>query len=151
VSDSQPLREDAPDLDLLSGRIAVPLVFGGFLLAAGPLLWVGTHGSSGSLLVLYYGGILSIVVGFVLAFIVGLFALSSLILAGALWITLERIALAAGAPFGWAAPALAVLGVLALAVTYRPLRETLDRRRAFERLSGGSVPPPPPAYRIGPR
>ncbi|MCI4355663.1 MAG: hypothetical protein L3K18_00765 [Thermoplasmata archaeon] len=125
----------------LDARIIVPLVFGVGLLVAAPLLWLGTHGSHGGLLALFYGGILAIVLGAVFAFFVGLFVLGSLSLLGIVWVVTERLALAFGPVTGWAAAGLVVLGLMMLPTSWRRWRDVARARRAWSELKGGSVPP----------
>lgn len=151
VADTSAPPEDgaSSDVALLSGRVALPLVFASFLLLAAPLVWAGSFGSPGALLGLFYGGIGLIGVGFVLAFIVGLFVLSSLILVGVVWIALERAALSLHGAFAGSAIGLVAIAAVLLALGYRPLRAALERRSRWRSLTGGSVAPsgPPPPGR----
>jgi hypothetical protein len=151
VADGSPLPEDTAEAGLLSGWVVLRLVFAGFLLVGAPLVWAGSYGSPAALLALFYGGIVSIVVGFVLAFILGVFVLSSLMLTGIVWIVLERFALSVHAPFALAAVALVVIGVLLFGFAYRPVQAARADRKRWESLTGGSVAPasPPPPDRRG--
>jgi hypothetical protein len=116
--------EAPPDpAGFLDGRILVPGIVAIFLLVAAPLLWAGTHGIVDGYLVLYWVGILAISMG------------------GIVWLLLERVALAIGSVFGWAAPVLLVIGALLLPDPARRLRAVVEERRAWARMKGGSVPP----------
>ncbi|HKV89639.1 MAG TPA: hypothetical protein VJQ43_00380 [Thermoplasmata archaeon] len=139
----EPSAPDEPSLspDYLESRIVVPGVLGLVLLAAAPLVWVGARGSVAGLLVLYYGGILCIVAGVVLAFIVGVFVLGTVAVGGIIWIGLERTTLAFGPAFGWTALALAACGLILLVGPSRRARVVAQHRRAWNELRGGSVPP----------
>ena len=125
----------------LSGRIVVPGLGAAFVLSAAGLLWAGSHGWVGGYLVLFYGGILGIGIGLALAFVVGAFTLGVVSLGGLFWLVLERVALAVGPAFGWAAPVLVVLGIVVLPAPLRRLRAVVAEQRRWSELKGGSVPP----------
>jgi hypothetical protein len=130
-----------PEPRLLDGAIVGPGVFGAFLLAAGPLLWLGSHGRVDGYLVLYWGGILALLVGVVFAFVIGLFTLGTISLGGIAWVVLERIALAIGSPIAWVA---LVVGVVGLVLLPRPIlraRTVAAARLDWQRTKGGSVAP----------
>jgi hypothetical protein len=134
--------EAPPDpAGFLDGRILVPGIVAIFLLVAAPLLWAGTHGIVDGYLVLYWVGILAIVLGVALAFVVGVVPLAAISMGGIVWLLLERVALAIGSVFGWAAPVLLVIGALLLPDPARRLRAVVEERRAWARMKGGSVPP----------
>ena len=138
---ADPTSEESVASGFLDARLVVPAAIGLGLLSAAPLLWVGTHGSTAGLLVLFYGGILGIVIGAVLAFVVGVFVLGTISLAGIAWLALERSALVLGPSFGWGALALVAVGLLLLPAPYRRARDVAAARRAWKQLKGGSVPP----------
>ena len=136
-----PVPDWTPPPSLLDGEILVPGLVGVFLLVGAPLLWVGAHGAVGGYLVLYWGGILAIGVGVVLAFIVGLFTLGSFALGGIVWVVIERVALAVGPGVGWGAPVLAVVGLVLLVGPVRRGRTVAAARLEWQRTKGGSVAP----------
>lgn len=134
--------DEADDLaGYLSGRIVLPGLGGAFLVSAAGLLWAGSHGWVGGYLVLFYGGILGIGIGLALAFVVGAFTLGVVSLGGLFWLVLERVAIAVGPVFGWAAPVLVVLGVVLLPAPLRRFRALAAEQRRWNELKGGSVPP----------
>ncbi|HXQ95172.1 MAG TPA: hypothetical protein VN864_08420 [Thermoplasmata archaeon] len=133
--------EWTPPPSLLDTAIVLPGILGAFLVAAAPLLWAGTHGTLAGYLVLYWGGIGAIAVGAVLAFFVGLFPLGTLSLGGILWIVVERVALAVGPPFGWAAVGLAAVGLILLPGAVQKVRAVTAARVEWGRTKGGSVEP----------
>jgi hypothetical protein len=136
-----PVPDWTPPPSFLDGPIVVPGLFGVFLLVAAPLLWFGAHGAVGGYLVLYWVGIVAILVGLVCAFLVGLFNLATISLGGIAWVVLERVALAVGPSFGWAAVGLVVLGVVLVVGPARRLRQVAAAREAWSKTKGGSVPP----------
>jgi hypothetical protein len=133
--------EEAGLPDYLTPQVVVPATFGLALAVSAPLVWAGSLGVGGALLVLFYGGLLLLALGLVLAFLVGLFVLGVLSLAGVGWILLDRLVILAGPPFGVAAVVLAVVGLLLLPRPFARLREIARVRKAWNEQTGGSVPP----------
>jgi hypothetical protein len=125
----------------LDARILVPGIGGPGMVAAAGLLWAGAHGAVAGYLVLFYGGILAVAAGVGVALALGVVGLGVISLVGLLWFTLERVALAVGPGFGWAAPVLLVAGLIVLPGPVRAARATAEARRRFRELKGGSVPP----------
>ncbi|MCI4326882.1 MAG: hypothetical protein L3K16_04515 [Thermoplasmata archaeon] len=133
--------EWVPEPSLLDGRIVVPGVLGAFLVAAAPLLWLGATGRVDGYLVLYWGGIVALLVGAVCAFVVGLFTLGTISLGGIAWVGIERFALAVGPPIVWGAPVVVVVGVLLLPAPLLKARKVAAARLDWRRTKGGSVAP----------
>src|SRR4029077_4679762 len=138
VETGTPPEESAGYLD---ARILVPGIGGPGLVAAAGLLWAGTPGGVAGDRVLFFGGILAVAAGVGVALALGVVGLGVISLLGLLWFTLERVALAVGPSFGWAAPVLLLAGLLVLPRPVRAARANAEARGRFRELKGGSVPP----------